>query len=86
MLEKDFRGCLRPVKGLPPSPTFQVVEGRRDVTEGSQDQILCLFWSPTLAAVPGHSVELGLKEGACRGAAQSTIKGAFNASYFRAQR
>lgn len=81
MLKKDFRGCIQPVKGLLPSPTFQEVEGRRDVTEGSQDQILCHCWSPTqdVAAVPGHSLELGLKDGACQGAAQSTMKGAFNA-------
>lgn len=81
MLKKDFRGCIQPVKGLPPAPLFQVAEGRRDFTEGSQDQMLCHFWCPAqyVAAVPGHSLELGLREGVCQGAAQSTMKGGFNA-------
>lgn len=67
MHKKDFSGRIQTVKGLPPSTFFQVAEGGRDITGGSQGQILCHFWSPTqyVGPVPGCSLEPGLKEGAC---------------------
>lgn len=36
-MRKDFRGCIQTADGLSPSTLFQVAEGGRDVTEGSQD-------------------------------------------------
>lgn len=66
MSKKDFGGRIQTVKGLSPSSLCQVAENRIDVTEGSQGQILCHFWSPTqyVGGVPGCSLEPGLKEGA----------------------
>lgn len=59
------------MEGLPPSTLFQVAEGGRDVTQGNQGQILGHFWSPTqyVCAVPGCSLEAGLREGARQWAA-----------------
>lgn len=67
MSKKDFGGRIQTVKGWLSSALRQLAENGRDVTEGSQGQILCHFSSPIqyVGGVPGCSLEPGLKEGAC---------------------
>lgn len=41
------QGANEKMKRLAPSALFQVAESGKDVTEGSQAQILCHLWSTT---------------------------------------